>query len=89
MSLPPGVGDGHAARSRRVEAVDIESAAILARNRFRDRSVSPVAVVPPIGLPSGSTTVSVDRAAGVDLEVHRRRLGLGVDVELGQDVVIE
>ena len=48
----------------------------------------PVTFVPPSGWPSGSTTVDRQRSAGVDLEVQRRRLGLGVEVDLGQDVVI-
>ena len=53
-----------------------------------NRSLTPDAFVPPTGWPSGSTAFTVERAAGVDLEVQRRRLGLGVEVDLGQDVVI-
>ena len=57
-------------------------------------SVDRTARASPFDLgPADRLAVGVDhldrrRPAGVDLEVERRRLGLGVEVDLGEDVVV-
>ena len=86
--LPAGVGDDHAPGPRRVEprtstVVDGwrvfgrgEQVADARRHRPGDR------------LAFGVDRIHHERAAGVNLDVQRRRLGPGVEVDLGHDVVI-
>ena len=85
--LPPFMLDDHSARLRGVEATDLE-----ARRFLVDFTPAPVGE-PAHGRPADRFAIGVDgrdheRAAGVDLKVHGRRLGPVVDVDFGQGVVL-